>query len=317
MLTARPAVGLVYGDMRVVDADGAVIQESWLEDEPLIPAGAGVIGELLAGNLATASSLLMRASVVEPIPAEIPYTDWWFARAAALAARSPTCRAAHALPLPRRQHHARRRGPGARARAAQGADVRALVPAPDAAGRRVAARAGDGAGRTSSTASASWPRWASRRERTSRQKCSKMRGWPRRAACAPPPRTRSRPPRATRSASARGRSARRRRAARGRRAAGRARVRGRARRRSRAARRVGAGAAGRARRHARRGHAAGARPRRSPRPPAELPDDVDVVALAQRRSRAVSAIVSERPRGEPPAPRFGAAALGRLAAAWS
>ena len=69
-----------------------------------------MIGELLAGNLATASSLLMRASVVEPIPAEIPYTDWWFAARAALVGRDRLRRrAAHALPLPRRQHHARRR----------------------------------------------------------------------------------------------------------------------------------------------------------------------------------------------------------------
>src|SRR4051794_33266044 len=75
VLHARPAVGLVYGDMRVVDAAGEVLQESWLDGEPVIPSGARVLGELLAGNLATASSILMRASVAEPIPAKIPYTD--------------------------------------------------------------------------------------------------------------------------------------------------------------------------------------------------------------------------------------------------
>jgi GT2 family glycosyltransferase len=84
VLASRPAVGLVYGDMRVVDAAGTVLQESWLAGEPVIPRGAGAIGELLAGNPATASSLLMRRSVVEPIPAAIPYTDWWFAARAAL-----------------------------------------------------------------------------------------------------------------------------------------------------------------------------------------------------------------------------------------
>ncbi|HEY6890850.1 MAG TPA: glycosyltransferase, partial [Solirubrobacter sp.] len=83
VLRSRPSVGLVYGDMRVVDAAGDVIQESWLEGEPLLPEGR-CVAELLAGNVATASSLLMRASVVEPIPAEIPYTDWWFAARAAL-----------------------------------------------------------------------------------------------------------------------------------------------------------------------------------------------------------------------------------------
>jgi hypothetical protein len=83
VLESRPEVGLVYGDMRVVDEHGDVIQESWLEGEPLIPEGR-CVAELLAGNPATASSILMRASVVEPIPAEIPYTDWWFAARAAL-----------------------------------------------------------------------------------------------------------------------------------------------------------------------------------------------------------------------------------------
>jgi hypothetical protein len=83
VLDARPEVGLVYGDMRVIDEHGDVIQESWLEGEPLLPEGR-CTAELLAGNLATASSLLMRAAVVEPIPDEIPYTDWWFAARAAL-----------------------------------------------------------------------------------------------------------------------------------------------------------------------------------------------------------------------------------------
>jgi hypothetical protein len=83
VLAARPEVGLIYGDMRVVDEHGDVIQESWLEGEPLIPEGR-CAAELLAGNPATASSLLMRAAIVEPIPAEIPYTDWWFAARAAL-----------------------------------------------------------------------------------------------------------------------------------------------------------------------------------------------------------------------------------------
>ncbi len=69
--------------MRVVDETGDVIQESWLEGEPLIPEGR-CAAELLAGNPATASSILMRASVVEPIPPEIPYTDWWFAARAAM-----------------------------------------------------------------------------------------------------------------------------------------------------------------------------------------------------------------------------------------
>jgi glycosyltransferase involved in cell wall biosynthesis len=83
VLAARPEVGLVYGDMRVVDAEGNVIQESWMVGEEALPEGR-CLAELLAGNTATASSVLMRAALAEPIPAEIPYTDWWFAARAAL-----------------------------------------------------------------------------------------------------------------------------------------------------------------------------------------------------------------------------------------
>jgi len=78
VLASRPEVGLVYGDMRVIDEAGEVLQESWLENEPLIPQGR-CMAEILAGNCATASSVLMRASAAAPIPAEIGYTDWWFA----------------------------------------------------------------------------------------------------------------------------------------------------------------------------------------------------------------------------------------------
>jgi hypothetical protein len=51
---------------------------------------------------------------------------------------------------------------------------------------------------------------------------------------------------------------------------------------------------------------------------AGLPDDVDVLAVVGPVDRdAVSAVYSERGRDDPPAPRFGAADLVRLAAAWS
>jgi hypothetical protein len=51
---------------------------------------------------------------------------------------------------------------------------------------------------------------------------------------------------------------------------------------------------------------------------ADLPDDVDVVAIVGTVGReAVSAVFSEWGHNEPPAPRFGAAGLARLAAAWS
>jgi Glycosyl transferase family 2 len=84
LLAARPEVGLVYGDMRVIDASGRVLQESWLVgDEP--PEGR-FSAPMLLGNSATASSIMMRASLgaaIAPIPDGMPFNDWWFAVRAA------------------------------------------------------------------------------------------------------------------------------------------------------------------------------------------------------------------------------------------
>jgi glycosyltransferase involved in cell wall biosynthesis len=77
VLRERPEVGLVYGDMTVIDADGQVLDESFLAGER--PPQGRCVGELLESNDATASSLLFRRSVAAPIPDGVPYTDWWFA----------------------------------------------------------------------------------------------------------------------------------------------------------------------------------------------------------------------------------------------
>lgn len=77
-LQARPEAMLAYGDMTVIDAGGAVVQDSWLEgDNP--PSGHGV-GPLLRGNPAMGSTILFRASLIDraqPIPAGIEFVDWW------------------------------------------------------------------------------------------------------------------------------------------------------------------------------------------------------------------------------------------------
>jgi hypothetical protein len=79
--------GLVYSDMTVIDADGDVVQESWLElvwdGEP--PSGR-CFGALLAANPATASSIVLRASLsreLGPIPTELRCADWWLVLSAA------------------------------------------------------------------------------------------------------------------------------------------------------------------------------------------------------------------------------------------
>src|SRR3954451_19814498 len=80
VLRTRPDVGLVYGDMTVVDADGTVLQESWLAGD-VTPEGR-CAGAQLTGNNVTASSIVMRASVLReaaPIPAGMPWADWWLA----------------------------------------------------------------------------------------------------------------------------------------------------------------------------------------------------------------------------------------------
>jgi tetratricopeptide (TPR) repeat protein len=81
VLAARPEVGLVYGDMRVVDAQGRVLHESFLDGQD--PPQGRCLGALLESNDATASSLLFRRTLAAPIPDGVPYTDWWFAARAA------------------------------------------------------------------------------------------------------------------------------------------------------------------------------------------------------------------------------------------
>jgi hypothetical protein len=81
VLEARPEVGLVYGDMTVIDAERTVLQESWLADD-VTPEGRHCAGALIVGNNVTCSSVVVRGSVlraVTPIPAGMPWSDWWIA----------------------------------------------------------------------------------------------------------------------------------------------------------------------------------------------------------------------------------------------
>jgi glycosyltransferase involved in cell wall biosynthesis len=80
LMQRRPEVGLVYGDMTVIDADGKLVQRSWLAND-VTPEGLGA-GGLLAGNNVTGSSIMLRADVareIAPIPVDLPYADWYFA----------------------------------------------------------------------------------------------------------------------------------------------------------------------------------------------------------------------------------------------
>jgi glycosyltransferase involved in cell wall biosynthesis len=68
--------GLIYGDMTVIDADGRIVDESWLGDaEP-----PHTLADWLHGNAATSSSIVLRTELARrwcPIP--VPFADWYFA----------------------------------------------------------------------------------------------------------------------------------------------------------------------------------------------------------------------------------------------
>ena len=85
-LETRPEVGLAYGDMELIDADGALLHPSDLRHNRVEPRSGRVLGALLAANFISAPALMFRASLMDrvcPIPAVAPYQDWWFAARAA------------------------------------------------------------------------------------------------------------------------------------------------------------------------------------------------------------------------------------------
>jgi glycosyltransferase involved in cell wall biosynthesis len=76
----RPEVGLVYGDMQVIDAAGAVSHPSFFERAGIAPRRGRVLEALLRENFTANSTLLWRAELVSlPIPAACPYADYWIA----------------------------------------------------------------------------------------------------------------------------------------------------------------------------------------------------------------------------------------------
>jgi hypothetical protein len=92
----RPEVGLVYTDMAVIDAEGTVVQASWLAGER--PPTGRSLSAFLTQNLVTGSSIVVRGAlrdVLFPIPDEMAWADWW------LAARTAQHAEIAYLPLPR------------------------------------------------------------------------------------------------------------------------------------------------------------------------------------------------------------------------
>jgi hypothetical protein len=81
LLVSDAALGLVFCDMRVVDSQELPVRPSQVGNIGAFPRRA--FAQLLCQNVVTQSSLMIRRSLAKEIPAEIPYSDWWFAICAA------------------------------------------------------------------------------------------------------------------------------------------------------------------------------------------------------------------------------------------
>jgi hypothetical protein len=82
LLDANPQVGLVHGDMEVIDADGTTIHPSFFASTQEQPTDGRVLGRLAKDNFVSGGACTFRASLMPaiwPIPAEAAYPDWWIA----------------------------------------------------------------------------------------------------------------------------------------------------------------------------------------------------------------------------------------------
>jgi hypothetical protein len=80
LLEARPDLGLVHGDMRVVDEHGALLAESFFAQSGLRHVEGDLLAQLMRFNVVTTSALLVRASLRDrfhPIPDWARVQDWW------------------------------------------------------------------------------------------------------------------------------------------------------------------------------------------------------------------------------------------------
>jgi glycosyltransferase involved in cell wall biosynthesis len=82
LLEANPAVGLVHGDLEVIDGDGRPTRPSKFDWYGELPVVGRALGRLLAQNEATTSSITLRADLakaIPPAPAWAWCRDWWLA----------------------------------------------------------------------------------------------------------------------------------------------------------------------------------------------------------------------------------------------
>jgi hypothetical protein len=89
LLEARPELGLVHGDMRVVDATGATLHPSFFAYQGKELTDGRVLGRLIEGNFVSGGASTFRASLLpalHPIAPDAAYPDWWIAACVACVA---------------------------------------------------------------------------------------------------------------------------------------------------------------------------------------------------------------------------------------
>jgi glycosyltransferase involved in cell wall biosynthesis len=82
ILDANPLVGLVHGDMEVIDADGATLYPSFFTWKQDTPTDGRVLARLIKDNFVSGGASTFRSSLLPaiwPIPSEAAYPDWWIA----------------------------------------------------------------------------------------------------------------------------------------------------------------------------------------------------------------------------------------------
>ncbi|HEX7083909.1 MAG TPA: glycosyltransferase [Gaiellaceae bacterium] len=79
-LQEHPEVGLVYGDMEVIDRESRVIHPSWFEYARVEPPSGRLLSRLVRQNCVGAGGVMLRTSLVphfHPIPEDVVFEDWW------------------------------------------------------------------------------------------------------------------------------------------------------------------------------------------------------------------------------------------------
>lgn len=85
-LQERPELGLVYADMRVIDADDHTLADSFWALNGITPVRGRALGSLMHRNVVSGGTLMVRASLREhfaPLPEFAAWEDWWIALAVA------------------------------------------------------------------------------------------------------------------------------------------------------------------------------------------------------------------------------------------